>query len=351
MTTLTEMPVLVVDDNPANVQLLEQVLARAGFTSVVSTCEPAAVPALCEQHDPDLVMLDLHMPGLSGYEVMDAIRDRIEEPSNVPVLVITADATPETRHRALSLGARDFVTKPIDPVEVVLRVRNLLQTRLLQSQLQQRNAFLDEAVRERTVELEQARLESLTVLASVAEFHDDDTHAHTQRVGASAALIARQLELPEPFVAMIRDAAPLHDIGKVGVSRRILLKPGALTEPERTAVKRHVDIGARILQATRSPVLRLAAELARTHHERWDGRGYLEGLAGEEIPLSGRITAVSDVFDALTHERPYKQAWPVERALQEISAQAGRQFDPAVVDAFLAIQPLPAEIRQGGSAA
>jgi putative two-component system response regulator len=285
------------------------------------------------------------MPGQSGFDVMASIRELMEEPHNLPVLVVTADATRETRYRALTMGARDFVTKPIDPTEVLLRVRNLLQTRRLQHQLEGQNSALDEAVRERTLELEQARQESLTILASIAEYHDDDTHEHTERVGECAAMIARSLELPEQFVGMVRDAAPLHDIGKVGIPRRILLKPGPLTAEERQIMMHHVEIGATILASARSPVLQLAAEITRTHHERWDGAGYPVGLAGEAIPLSGRITAVADVFDALTHKRPYKPAWSVDHALAEIVAQSGRQFDPRVVEAFTQVVPPSTDMR------
>jgi putative two-component system response regulator len=337
MTHLTDMRVLIVDDNAANVELVEQVLAQSGYTDVLSTRDATSVPDLCGAHVPDLLLLDLHMPGLSGYEVMAAIRELLEPPQSLPVLVLTADASRDARHKALSMGARDFINKPIDPTELLLRVGNLLRTRQLQQQLESRNTLLDEAVRIRTVQLEQARLESLVVLATMAEYHDYATANHTQRVGLTAATIAQSLELPEQFVSTIQDAALLHDVGKVGISDRILLKPGRLTLEERATMMRHVEIGARILGQARSPVLRAAAEIARTHHERWDGDGYLAGLAGEEIPLAGRITAVADVFDALTHERPYKSAWDADRALSEIKSQAGTQFDPRVVDAFLSI--------------
>jgi putative two-component system response regulator len=186
---------------------------------------------------------------------------------------------------------------------------------------------------DRTAEQDTAR-ESLSILAAIADYHDDDSSQHARRVGIGAALIAQALELPEAFVDLIRDAAPLHDIGKVGISRRILLKPGELTPPEWMHMMRHVEIGAQILAPARSPVLRLAAEIARTHHERWDGNGYVAGLLGEEIPLSGRITALSDVWDTLTHERPYKPAWSEERARAEIDRESGSHFEPRVVEAF-----------------
>jgi putative two-component system response regulator len=190
-----------------------------------------------------------------------------------------------------------------------------------------------EIILEPTTEPDTAR-ESLSILAAIADYHDDDTSQHAQRVGMCAALIARALELPEPFVDLIRDAAPLHDIGKVGISRRILLKPGKLSPAEWMHMMRHVDMGSQILAPARSPVLRLAAEIARTHHERWDGNGYVAGLTGEEIPMSGRITALADVWDTLTHERPYKPAWSEARALAEIASGSGAHFDPRVVEAF-----------------
>jgi putative two-component system response regulator len=190
-----------------------------------------------------------------------------------------------------------------------------------------------DTIPEHTTEQDTAR-ESLSILAAIADYHDDDTSQHAQRVGICAALISRELGLPEPFVTMIRDAAPLHDIGKVGISRRILLKPGKLSPAEWMHMMRHVDMGAQILAPARSPVLRLAAEIARTHHERWDGNGYVAGLEGDEIPLSGRITALADVWDTLTHERPYKPAWSEERALAEIHRESGAHFDPRIVEAF-----------------
>jgi len=331
---LTDMRLLIVDDNAANVALLEQLLQDAGYTNVRSTRDARDAPKLCADWQPDLVLLDLHMPHLSGFQVLAAIADQPREPVNLPVLVLTADATPDARHRALLQGARDFATKPLDHTEVLLRVRNLLHTRHLHQRLHDRNLILAKAVRERTEELEHARLEALTVLAAATEYRDDDTRQHTQRVGHTAALIAQALDLPEPTVATIRDAAPLHDIGKIGIPDHILLKPGRLTPDERTVMQRHAEIGARILAPTRSPVLRAAADIARTHHEHWEGNGYPHGLQADRIPLAGRITAVADVFDALTHERPYKPAWPLDRALAEIVGQAGRQFDPRVTHAF-----------------
>ncbi|MEA2483789.1 MAG: cyclic di-GMP phosphodiesterase, partial [Thermoleophilaceae bacterium] len=205
--------------------------------------------------------------------------------------------------------------------------------------LRRQNTMLERRVRERTGDLETARYEALLMLAVAAEYRDDDTHRHTQRVGRNAALVAEELGLGKETVELLRLAAPLHDVGKIGVSDSILLKPGKLTPAEFEAMKQHVLIGESILASSSEPVFHFAAEIARTHHERWDGTGYLGGLIGDQIPLAGRIVAVVDVFDALTHARPYKDAWPVARARQEIEAGAGSHFDPDVVAAFIAIDP------------
>jgi putative two-component system response regulator len=332
------MRVLIVDDNATNVEFVEQLLSQVGYTALLSTTDPSGVLALCTAWEPDLVLLDLHMPQISGFDVLGQISGLMGEPENLPVLVLTADGTVDARHRALSMGARDFVTKPLDSRELLLRTHNLLHTRHLQLQLQRQNRSLDEAVTERTSELDQARIESLMMLAAVGEFHDDDTHEHTRRVGVAAATIASALDLDAAFIADIRAAAPLHDIGKVAVSRVILRKPGKLTVQEREIMERHAEIGAQILAGAVSPVLRTAAEIARSHHEGWDGSGYPYGISGEEIPLAGRITAVADVFDALAHARPYKPAWSVERATALITEEAGRKFDPRVVDAFKSVE-------------
>ncbi len=338
-TALTDMRVLIVDDNAANVELLEEILGQAGYTNLVSTQDARSVAHLCAASLPDLILLDLHMPDRSGFEVMADIRELLREPESLPVLVVTADAAHASKRRALSLGARDFISKPLDNAELLLRVRNLLQTRHLQKELRSRNDLLTDAVRARTVELEHARLESLHILAATVEYGDQGSFQHTQRVGRGAALVAQALELSDTTVTMIHDAAPLHDIGKVGVPESVRLKPGKLTDEEFAIMKSHVAIGANILAPASSPVLRAAADIARTHHEHWNGGGYLEGLAGEDIPLAGRITAVADVFDALTHARSYKEAWDIDRALAEVAAQSGRQFDPRVVDAFMTLNP------------
>jgi len=326
--------ILIVDDKPSNILLLEGVLEEADFTNFKSINDSRETMATFQEFKPDIILLDLHMPNLNGFEVMKQINDVIPPDAYLPILVLTADVTTETKRRALSDGATDFLTKPFDPVEVLLRIRNLFHTRSLQIQLQNQNQILDLKVRERTKELEESRLEILDRLARAAEYRDDDTGEHTQRVGKMAGDIAARLGLPREQVKRITLAAPLHDLGKIGIPDAILLKPGKLNSEEWEIMKTHTTIGANIISGSNSPILQLAEEIALTHHERWDGTGYM-GMAGEDIPLSGRIVAVVDVFDALTHERPYKNAWPVEKALAEIEQQSGKQFDPHIVKLIL----------------
>lgn len=329
--------ILVVDDEQANVQLLERILEMAGYQHVVSTTDPRQVLDLLHTFQPDLILLDLLMPHLDGFAVMEWLHSVVPVDSYLPVLVLTADATSETRRRALAGGAKDFLTKPLDVDEVLLRIANMLDIRFLHLQLQAEKGALEERVQERTRELEGSYIETFERLALAAEYRDDDTGQHTLRVGRTAALLAQELSLPTEKVEILRRAAGLHDVGKIGIPDDILLAPRKLTSEEFEVVKTHTVIGAKILSGSRSPLLSMAEEIARSHHERWDGRGY-GGLAGEEIPLYGRITTVADVFDALTHKRPYKEAWPIDEAIAEISRQRGEQFDPRVVDAFMAIQ-------------
>jgi putative two-component system response regulator len=327
--------ILIIDDEPTNLELLRRLLERAGFSRIQTTSDPRDAVNLYVDFRPDLILLDLHMPHLDGLAVMDQL-NQITEATYLPVLILTGDVSPEARRDALSRGAKDFVHKPFSSDEVLLRIGTLLETRFLYLQIQSQNQMLEAKVRERTRELESAQIEIIERLAKAAEFRDDNTGQHTERVGQMAALIAKQMGLPEAQVSLIRRAAPLHDVGKIGIPDSILLKFGKLTDEEFGLVKTHTTIGARILSGSRFPILRLAEEIAFSHHERWDGDGYA-GLPRDSIPLAGRVVAVADVFDALTHQRPYKEAWTVAEAVAEIDRQRGRQFDPALVDAFLRI--------------
>jgi putative two-component system response regulator len=331
------MRILVVDDQKANVLLLERILRQGGYRNIESTTDSRSVLALFIQFDPDIVLLDLMMPHLDGFQIMRMLREALPPDDYRPILVLTAEATEEIKHRALAEGAKDFLLKPFDVQEVLLRIGNLLETRRLHSILRGQNEVLEERVRERTLELEQAYIDTMERLALAAEYRDDATGQHTLRVGQTASLVARELGLSQREVELIERAAGLHDIGKIGVPDTILLAPRKLSPDEFEVVKTHTAIGARILSGSRSPLLQMAEKIAWTHHERWDGSGYA-GIPGPEIPLVGRITAVADVFDALTHDRPYKTAWPVDQAVAEIATQGGRQFDPEVVEAFVSAQ-------------
>jgi putative two-component system response regulator len=334
VTLFSEARILVVDDQLANVKLLKRLLKLWGYENVVTTTDGAAVLELCREPNADLVLLDLNMPDPDGLRVLELLGDVLSGPTPLPVLVLTADLVPEVRFQALSMGARDFVSKPFDPTEVRLRVSNLLEMRRLQLDAQRQNELLVLRVAERTRDLDVARSELLDRLALAAEYRDDETQEHARRIGRTSGLLAERLGLSRETCELMVRAAPLHDVGKIGIPDSILLKPTRLTADEFAVMKCHARIGAELLEGGRSPVLRLASEIALSHHERWNGAGYPSGLAGKAIPLSGRIVAVADVFDALSHARPYKGAWPLNQALYEVCDREGPQFDPAVVKAF-----------------
>jgi len=336
--------ILVVDDEQINIQVLERIF-EPGYADLTSTTDSRKAIEIYREFRPDLVLLDLRMPHVDGLQLLEQFSREIPETAYLPILVLTSDSSGETKRRALSGGAKDFLTKPLSPFEVRLRVQNLLETRFLHLELKEQNRSLEVRVAERTralvrrtEELEEARVEILERLARAAEFRDDDTGQHTQRVGHLAWQLAQALSLPAEEIELIRRAAPLHDLGKIGVPDTILLKQGRLNAAEYEIMKRHTVIGGSILSGSAVPLLAMGREIAVSHHERWDGNGYPFGARGVGIPVSGRIVAVADVFDALTHGRPYKAAWSVDEAAAEIGREKGRQFDPDVVDAFVAIE-------------
>ncbi len=333
---IKDQKILVVDDEETNVRLLARILQRAGFVNYQTLTDSRQVVAEFVQFRPDLVVLDLHMPEMDGFQVMEALAPLRSEDLLLPILILTADVSPEAKRRALGVGATDFLPKPFDTVEVMLRIRNLLEVRYLHSRLKQNNQVLEVRVQERTRELEMSRYEVLERLALAAEFRDDTTGEHTRRVGRMAGVIATELGLSPSEVSLLQEASPLHDIGKIGISDQILLKRAPLTDAEREIMKSHTQIGARILSGSEFPLMQLAEQIAASHHEWWDGNGYPHNLAGDAIPLGARITALADVFDALTHERPYKTEWGWTKATSEVLSLAGTQFDPAVVAAFAA---------------
>jgi putative two-component system response regulator len=346
--TLKNARILIVDDQEANVLLLERLLGAAGYTNFVSTNDPRQVLPLFGKFQPDLILLDLMMPYLDGYSVMQQIGPRVPEGSYLPILVLTAEMNAEAKQRALTSGAKDFLTKPLDATEVMLRIKNLLETRFLHLRLQDQKHLLEDKEQEKTCELEDARIEILQKLALAAEYREDPAGEHAKRVGEMAAVLARAAGLPKTQVEMIRLAAPLHDVGKIGVSDAILRKPAKLNAEEFEQVKQHASIGGRLLSGTQVPLLQLAEEIALYHHEHWDGKGYVN-LEGQAIPMAARIVAIADAFDVMTHDRPYRAAVSKEDALAEIARQRGQQFDPRLVDAFLRWhkrQDLPKRLRE-----
>ena len=337
MDAVRDARIMIVDDQEANLRLLTALLASDGYHHVSATTRSPDALALFRATEPDLVLLDYRMPELDGIQLLGQLRCTDAGGAFLPIVMLTGEGSEDVKSGALAAGASDFLTKPFGRTEVLLRLRNLLETRLLSLRQQRQNEELELRVRERTAELEESRYELLARLARAAEYRDDATGQHAQRVGATTARLARRLGHAEDDVELLRRAALLHDVGKIGIADEVLLKPGRFTPEEFERMKEHTAIGAELLSGSRSAVLRLGEVVARTHHERWDGGGYGHALCGEAIPLAGRIVAVADVFDALTAARPYKTAWTVEAAIAEIGAQRGRQFDPQVVDAFLAV--------------
>ncbi len=326
--------ILVVDDEEPNVRILAHVLRSAGYGRVTTTTDATEFLALYREHHPDLILLDLHMPKRDGLALLEELRNDTGPHSYLPVLVITGDTSAATRRKALLAGATDFVTKPFEADELLLRIRNLLETRWLHREIVSQNQLLERRVRERTTELEGAHLDTLERLAIAAEFRDDETGRHTERVGETAALLGSALGMSDDDVFLIRRAAPLHDVGKIGIPDAVLRKPEALTADEWEIMRRHTTIGARILSGGRSHVVQLAEEIALNHHEQWDGEGYPRGLRGEGIPMVGRLVMVADVFDALTSDRVYRKAWPAEQVLAYIRQYSGKRFDPGITAAL-----------------
>jgi len=322
--------VLVVDDTPGNIDILKGILAPA-YRVKVASGGARALEIAAQDEAPDLILLDIMMPGMDGYEVIRRLK---AEPRtrDIPVLFITAKESPEDEQKGFDLGCVDYITKPISAPRVRARVRTHLA-------LHDQNRALEAAVRERTLELQETRLEIIQRLGRAAEYKDNETGMHVMRMSHASRIIALELGLPAPEAEILLQASPMHDIGKIGIPDRVLLKPGKLDPDEWAIMRTHPDIGHGIIGSHTSPLLRMAAEVALTHHERWDGTGYPRGLAGEAIPLPGRIVAVADVFDALTSVRPYKPAWPVEAAVAQLIRGSGSHFEPRVVEAFLARLP------------
>jgi len=348
ITAGRDQRILIVDDEPSNVRLLEHVLGDAGYSSVRSTTDPTQTEALYRAGQPDLILLDLHMPVMDGFAVMDRLVQLVDPGDFLPILVLTGDATPQSKRAALERGAKDFVTKPFDHAEVLARVGNLLDTRSLHVQLRRHNARLEDEVNERTAALvdaiarlevaEQdrrlAQEETIHRLSLAAEYRDDETSRHIERMSRYCEILATRVGRAPEQVELLRIAAKMHDIGKLGIPDAILLKPDRLTPEEFDLMKTHTEIGHQILAGSKSELANTGAMLAWTHHEKVDGTGYPRGLRGDEIPFEGRIAAIADVFDALTTNRVYRRAFSLEGALGLLREGRGSHFDAELLDLF-----------------
>ncbi len=337
--------IMIVDDEPANLKLLDRMLQQQGYRHLTLIDDPFQVLPRYKMLRPELILLDINMPGMSGFDVMKKLF-ALEDPLLPPIVIITAQDSREFRLQALSSGARDFITKPFDRNELLMRVHNLLDAQLAHLLLHNQNEVLEELVRQRTEELNSSRLVVIRRLGMAAEYRDEETGSHILRMSHTCAELAKARGWSESACELILHASPMHDVGKIGIPDAILLKPGKLNEDEWKIMKTHTEIGGRLLEDDGSTLMSMAREIALTHHEKWDGSGYPNGLKGEEIPEVGRIAAVSDVFDALTSERPYKKAWSVEEALDFMVEQKGRHFCPLLVDTLILILPKVLEIRE-----
>ena len=334
------MAIAIVDDTPLNLTLIQALVRKLTppDTEIVTFTSPLEGLQWCGNNEPDLLIVDYMMPDINGIEFIETVR-KLYPADTVPILMVTAAHEKEVRYQSLTAGANDFLTKPVDRHEFDPRVRTMLSLRASQQRLRNWNDDLREAVILKTTEIVAREQETIARLARAAEFRDPETGAHIVRMAHYSQLIARQLGLDDELCERILTAAPMHDIGKVGTPDHILLKPGRLTAEELFVMRQHSRIGHDILQGSSSPMIQMAAEIALTHHEKFDGSGYPDGTVGEAIPISGRIVAVADVFDALTSPRPYKKAWVLERAFDFIKTGSGSHFDPACIDAFFAVVP------------
>ena len=326
--------VVIVDDRSTARSLLEG-LARTLEPGVVvdSFADPLDALAQMQRVTPDLIISDYRMPGMDGIEFTRRVR-AARSLADVPLIIVTVVEDRQIRYQALENGATDFLIRPIDPQEYRARCLNLLALRRSQRMLADRALWMEEQVVQATREVRTRERETLMKLAKAGEYRDEETGNHIIRMAKYARLIAEELRLTAMECDEIEAAAPMHDIGKIGIPDLILLKPGRHTPEEQAIMRRHPLIGHGILTDSPSRYLQMGAVIALGHHEKFDGSGYPQGLAGEDIPLPARIVAVADVFDALTSNRPYKRAWSFQDALHYIQSESGRHFDPACVSAF-----------------
>lgn len=335
---LANARILILDDQKLHCLFLKEILEHEGYRNITCLMDPLKITSVYQEMNPDLLILDLHMPQVDGFQVLQQLAT-FRTRQYLPVLAVSAEKTSEIRIRALQAGVTDFLYKPFENIEIILHVRNLIELRILHAQVEHQNKALEERVQERIKELRYTQFDIIRRLAQAAEFRDGDTGIHILRMSLYCRKLAEALGLSDPECELLYHASPLHDVGKIGIPDSILLKPGKLTPEEFEIMKTHTTIGAKILSGSDSPVMKMAEVIALTHHERWDGRGYPRGLAKEEIPLVGQICSICDVFDALTSQRPYKRAWTLEESLIEIDKMRHTHFNSKIVDRFFEILP------------
>ncbi len=335
--------VLVVDDDERNLRLMEGMLIPLGYEVLLAPDGEDALRQV-QKTPPDVILLDIMMPGIDGFEVARRLKND-EKTMGIPIVMVTALNEVEDRVKAIEAGADDFLAKPVERTELRARVCSLIKVKEYNDHMRDYQKKLEEKVSERTSQLREAlkkvkevSLDTIYRLSRAAEYRDEDTGAHILRMSNYASAIARRMGLGEERVEAVLYAAPMHDVGKIGIPDRILLKPGKLEAKEWEIMKQHTTIGGRILKGSRSGFLKMAEVIALTHHERWDGSGYPDNLKGQDIPIEGRIVAVADVFDALISRRPYKEPFSLEKSFQIIEQNRGTHFDSDVGDSFFAIK-------------
>lgn len=327
--------ILVVDDEPAILRMLDRVLTRAGFSVTAVNNGLAAITEI-DGYSPDLIIIDYMMPKLDGFQIISRLKNDPQW-QNIPIIMMTAYDNVQNHVRAFDCGADEFLPKTANPSEIVARIRYHIRVKVNKDNLLNTRDDLEKIICDQSDQLKEASNEIIWRLAAASEYRDNETGTHIRRMAHYSAAIARAMGLPDKISRAILSSAPMHDIGKIGIPDSILLKPGKLTEKEWEIMRMHPIIGAKILEGSNIGIIKMGKGIALTHHERWDGKGYPNGLKETQIALPGRVVALADVFDALTTERPYKPAFSIERSLQIISEESGKQFDPDVVAAFFAI--------------